>query len=726
MVPPSGNVSTVSAEGTVKVLKTGQLTDADYPKMISGGLTKEETEAALAVTSVLGISWGGDNNISREEIGDFFNKSETSTVPAYVDISDKWKYGGPYDYDIPLSDINRYRLFYGFKPYVANTIYENAEGNECKTNEDRLYIKGAWGSLDTKPKAKISKAAYAGDSLGITYDLSEYDLIQEKNIEHGSYTAIFNKTAEGSFSLKEIKEGADQNKATFPVTMYDDAGKKYEKGSVIPTNGKATYYSENPRPSSGFTLGVDNNSYTHFYEKETDGFYEIKNRDINDTKLKETLLELAARNYCKGDIVKEMEKNGGVCFGAVETIALVKQRKLPLKSLSTSGASSYYKLPRPATDNRFNNVLQYFFLQQLIPHVAEFEAKALNPSGITFGEVNGKRRYFDLTVFLPILIKYAKAQSSEKQEFILGFQTEETTHAVLVTDILERENNYELDIYDINSVSTENPKGYMTKMEVNKECSEFTLNTAGETVSNDNYIFIGYVDPDSFADLDGKRYDGEKSHGFLQPTAQFSITESCRFTLNSKGKNFSVNNGRLSGDLPIYDYTPIFAGQGKEIRLAIDDSEDYELKDIAGKLDFSITNSNGYMALKGNSINSATLSPGKTMDINGSNFDFKFYASTNHNVDENSKGLISVSGTAEDDISVTVKDDEIKMTSNGDISNIVASKYVGPEVKRTNYDRPAKSMTINDSFIGESDLPDLSLWKRIKGWFHMILEKIFG
>ena len=181
---------------------SGTLADADYPETINGGMTKEETESILADVIAMGNDYEMGDEISREEIEKMFNASYSSVIVQYVELSDDYSMDG--HYVIPLNNINRYRLFYGFEPYEKNKTY--ADGTPgCWTDDDNLYIDPAWGDSFIDSSAKITEAEYSGDSLRIKFDYSAYYRLDDIT-KQGVYTARFAKTSDGKYFLNSIEK----------------------------------------------------------------------------------------------------------------------------------------------------------------------------------------------------------------------------------------------------------------------------------------------------------------------------------------------------------------------------------------------------------------------------------------------------------------------------------------------------------------------------------------
>ena len=186
--------------------ESGTLTDADYPKMIAGDLTKDETELFIAYTHSYASNFVGDEeNISQETIRESVYASEDTPLTIYSSMTDEYTLEDGL-YTFPLDNLNRYMSCWGFDLYETNKTYNDSEDVKCWTDDKNLYLEAQWGDWLSEPAAKITSAEYTKDTLRIQYDLSEYDLVEETNKELGTFTANFRKSAGGKYVLDSFEK----------------------------------------------------------------------------------------------------------------------------------------------------------------------------------------------------------------------------------------------------------------------------------------------------------------------------------------------------------------------------------------------------------------------------------------------------------------------------------------------------------------------------------------
>ena len=196
------DVPAEQTQTTETIQENSALNDADYPKLISGGLTKEETQQSIKVLTLGAMD---DSIMSKEEINEL-NDWGRFIDSVYVRVSER---GGLVDdkyLKFPLSDINRYRLFLGLEPAKANTTLEIKSGDRCWTDADSLYIDSSFfRGINGQFNFDVTEATREGDKLRISYNYSFFDGLNQTTEGEGAYTATFSKTAGGKFVLTEIK-----------------------------------------------------------------------------------------------------------------------------------------------------------------------------------------------------------------------------------------------------------------------------------------------------------------------------------------------------------------------------------------------------------------------------------------------------------------------------------------------------------------------------------------
>ena len=177
------------------------LEDADYPELLSGELTREETETLLAHTTLqLGYHYDkGYTSISRSELDSRLDtdleKDGGSTIMIYTEAQKDW--GGK----IPLDQINRWRRFWGVAEYEKNRTY--TEG-WLYSDSQNLNFSVAWGSTFCETSVFITKAERTGGSLQIHYRITVEELMEEKTTDQ-AYVANLTRGADNRYHLTDIE-----------------------------------------------------------------------------------------------------------------------------------------------------------------------------------------------------------------------------------------------------------------------------------------------------------------------------------------------------------------------------------------------------------------------------------------------------------------------------------------------------------------------------------------
>lgn len=171
-----------------------QMTDADYPEMIAGNLTKEELEAVLAY---------GPRDIPEQGFSD---TDYLEMLNAFCNIS--YSTGSPVEYYGPgadwqskysLSDVNR--LFASFSDFAYTE--DNDADTEYEVNVEGDMLIYAPATIDYSAKARILTAEYTKEEMYVYFTYS--------NTRYGqtdvSKKAILRPLENGLYRIVRIEEG---------------------------------------------------------------------------------------------------------------------------------------------------------------------------------------------------------------------------------------------------------------------------------------------------------------------------------------------------------------------------------------------------------------------------------------------------------------------------------------------------------------------------------------
>lgn len=524
---------------------------------------------------------------------------------------------------------------------------------------------------------------------------------EKENAKHG---------ANGSY-LFEGKVDTRRGKITFQGQEWIDYPVNYEnftfvflEGYFDLTKGTIDGHSEdgiwnmqsmkydNVKKTSGFTIGVDSNNYVHTDSAERDGagFVGCTNYSIDDeyyAKLTSNSSE-GEKNKIQKEMMEEWE---GSCYGIASTMGLLYEGKLTLSDLTDSGyATNYHTLPYPCKDKKFLNTINYYQLSQSVENGGKQSAAistAYN-NGIFSGLVNWLGQYDSVSVFLKNLVNYV----SDDHVALLGFSTAEGGHAVLVTgcEYDEATGQYNVQVYDENTVASSTLDGEFTNMTIEKDFSSFSfVDGNGEIISNKTFTAIYFLDWDKMKSTVSKAsVKVATNHTKLD----FPIGESFTIT-NKEGKYITCDGTTVKGDMAIYSVNTIDKDKSSHIVIETDSCDSFTVSDVSDKVDIEAYNNNAYLALEAKQITSAFMSFEQGISLSGSQYSFEAYVSTNEDL-EVENALLSISADATSDVNITNEEDGIKVVSNTEMKNIETVSCIGNKMKEEIYDNPSANLEV--------------------------------
>lgn len=200
-----------------------QMTDADYPEMIAGNLTKEELEAVLAYGPQTIPQQGFSGTEYLEMLNAFCNISYGAGSPVeYYGLSADWQS------QYSLSDVNR--LFASFSDFAYTE--ENDADTEYGVNVEGNMLIYAPATIDYSAEARILTAEYTEEMhVYFTYSNTRFGQTDVNK------KAILRPLENGLYRIVQIEEGTPDSGAggssdTVQEDM-DDAGSVMEAYSSV-------------------------------------------------------------------------------------------------------------------------------------------------------------------------------------------------------------------------------------------------------------------------------------------------------------------------------------------------------------------------------------------------------------------------------------------------------------------------------------------------------------
>ena len=444
----------------------------------------------------------------------------------------------------------------------------------------------------------------------------------------------------------------------------------------------------------GFTLGVHNNSWDHHY-REGAGFEGIGDYSFKGEDGKKQFGKLI-KNATPGetlDLIRRMAESvttqnwKGSCYGLVSTIGLSYREYIDLKDITANpkNCSSYYSLKRPCEDDRLLNAIHYYYFSQWVSAASNKKDHTVYNKN----EFNLLDRMYvntDLKAFFEELIERADKEGT----VFLGVHFPEGGHALLATGHRydEKNNKHILDIYDVNDPNKSN----FYEWTIDSDLKGFSLDFSHGPITEDNFKVLFFADWDSMLDLNGNAFRDSLQGGKITIDGNADV----RITAKD-GKYIQCKAGTLSGDMNIYHMSPMISGDGISYTIYTDDIDQYEITDMTGEVNLSVSSSKGYAALKGTDIQYADMKPGEETMLIGDDFHFNLYSSTNSMVGENEPGMVSFEGNCRGAVSVYAEGDSARMdTGNVDyiVTDLKTTQYVGVNRATKEYDGIIQSIKV--------------------------------
>lgn len=466
---------------------------------------------------------------------------------------------------------------------------------------------------------------------------------------------------------------------------------------------------------SGFVLGRDNNNFVHTSNKKYSGAGFV---DVTDYTIDDDYFNKLTQNSSKGEKnrIKKLMKDPweGSCYGISSTMGLVYEHYLSIGNISSDAAANYHEMSYPTDDSKLLNTINYYQLSQFLSNGGKSDAAVSTTYNYGFisGFVNWLKGYDSISVFLQKLVK----QAESGHVALLGYGYSGGGHAILVTGCSfdKKQNKYEVQLYDMNSVYSATDDGFFTSMTIDKDFSAFKLVTpSGKNITKDNFSNMFFLDWRSMAGL----IDGTTGNKLNSRQVMIDVPSYSSFTITgSNGAYLSYDGSKFSGTMKIYDVINAEDDNESHYIFYTDACEDYVVSQTSGSVDVNISSLDDFVSLEGTGIEDATLSFDNGIEIEGNDYSFEAFLSTDNEIGDNENGLISVSGNAKDTVILEREDDSVSVSSDTEIGNLSMSSYTGTQSRRTDFGSDQKQATITDSGQTEPEEHSHSWgeWKTVK------------
>ena len=440
------------------------------------------------------------------------------------------------------------------------------------------------------------------------------------------------------------------------------AGKVSSDGSVdLPTPSPTN----TPAPVYSFRRGIDNNSFCHNNGNDSNWYCPYNAKYETDTKY---LKSISSGFYEYLSLLnKSRSKWNGSCYGISMGMTLNKGNKVNLDAFN---AKSFYQL-QPYSNELARKYLNFLYLSQFSSKYGGLSLTAETTRTDGSGSCTKSE-------FLQKFVKEVQKWQAKGVPVMLLYHSQTSGHAIIATSVYENSDNYEVFLYDMNSVGSkdESPRGEFSTMIVEKDFSDFSYKDATEDEWEENYQELRYFNTEQV--LNGPYSNAETKKKANAKTSEISgedngntliVSDGIKVT-DKSGDTLEFEDSKMTGSINVIDYIPIygsvFGNEEKNLQYLaqIPESDSYTVEPEQDNTDITLYGENSFVAVNGQNIERITTSE-NTTEVEGDKADYSISVPA----EENNCNLYQVKLTSDNAV-YNYSNGELYITSNDGMSNI--------------------------------------------------------
>ena len=280
--------------------------------------------------------------------------------------------------------------------------------------------------------------------------------------------------------------------------------------------------------------------------------------------------------------------------------------------------------------------------------------------------------------FLQKFVKEVQKWQAKGVPVMLLYHSQTSGHAIIATSVYENSDNYEVFLYDMNSVGSkdESPRGEFSTMIVEKDFSDFSYKDATEDKWEENYQELRYFNTEQV--LNGPYSNAETKKKANAKTSEISgedngntliVSDGIKVT-DKSGDTLEFEDSKMTGSINVIDYIPIygsvFGNEEKNLQYLaqIPESDSYTVEPEQDNTDITLYGENSFVAVNGQNIERITTSE-NTTEVEGDKADYSISVPA----EENNCNLYQVKLTSDNAV-YSYSNGELHITSNNGMSNI--------------------------------------------------------
>ena len=450
---------------------------------------------------------------------------------------------------------------------------------------------------------------------------------------------------------------SSSNLWSYAGKVTSEGGGGSSQATPSPTNTPAPVYS--------FRRGIDNNSFCHNNGNDSNWYCPYNAKYETDTKY---LKDISSGIYEYLSLLnKSRSKWDGSCYGISMGMTLNKGNKVNLDAFN---AKSFYQL-QPYSNELARKYLNFLYLSQFSSKYGGISLTAETTRKDGSGSCTKSQ-------FLQKFVKEVQKWQVKGIPVMLLYHSQTSGHAIIATSVYENSDNYEVFLYDMNSVGSkdESPRGEFSTMTVEKDFSDFSYKDATEDEWEENYQELRYFSTEKV--LNGPYSNAETKKKANAKTSEISgedngntliVSDGIKVT-DKSGDTLEFEDSKMTGSINVIDYIPIygsvFGNEEKNLQYLaqIPESDSYTVEPEQDNTDITLYGENSFVAVNGQNIERITTSE-NTTEVEGDKADYSISVPA----EENNCNLYQVKLTSDNAV-YSYSNGELYITSNDGMSNI--------------------------------------------------------
>ncbi len=402
-----------------------------------------------------------------------------------------------------------------------------------------------------------------------------------------------------------------------------------EKNAVIPNDTKLSFEGVSDKNIWHFTTGFGLNlnsdifSFINAQSSKSLGGFNCTTYEMSYNLKKIILSKASEKEKTKINEYLDGKSWGGSCYGMAAVVALMKCGELDLQSWDIN-ANSCFEMDYPKDSEHPFGVQDLINYYQLTQHRFDYVP-----------QVTADRYFINSfldTSFESVLseiVRMAKDLKNTREPFIFSFAWEEKgiklAHSCLAWGYSFSDNLHKIVLYDPSS-------NLINTLKISTDYENVELAGYNEIV------YIAYTDVNNLL-----RFNIDKSIRTMsideaeeQKTRLSFVGEGQFVITNANGESLIYDNGKLSGDMPVYYVFVTDSTECSEIIVEVDSSSVFTLNNEYGESYFSVSQGGFYASADLSGPGTTVVSVDEGVKAVGDNLDFKFFMSGSDNMTSDS------------------------------------------------------------------------------------------